>query len=236
MPADRNTWDAIVVGSGIGGLTCAAALAKGGRAVLVLEQHAVPGGLTQNFSRGPYRWDVGMHYLGEAGPAGELHTLLHWLAGDAIEFASLEAVDDVAHFPGDARYLFARSLPGLRRGLKEKFPDCAADIDAFLLALAEAHHAGKALLMQRALPRALAGVHELWHRRERHRWWERSSAQVLAELVRDTRLRAVLLAQKGDYGGAPASRIPLACKPWSCATICTAPITRPAARRPFPKR
>jgi glycine/D-amino acid oxidase-like deaminating enzyme len=42
-------WDAVVIGSGIGGLACAAALTKAGRQVLVLEQHSVAGGLTQTF-------------------------------------------------------------------------------------------------------------------------------------------------------------------------------------------
>jgi len=45
-------WDAIVVGSGMGGMTAAAALSKVGRKVLLLEQHWVLGGLTHSFSRG----------------------------------------------------------------------------------------------------------------------------------------------------------------------------------------
>ena len=41
-----GTWDAIVVGSGIGGLTSAALLSLyAGKRVLVLERHYVPGGL-----------------------------------------------------------------------------------------------------------------------------------------------------------------------------------------------
>jgi len=48
-------WDAIVVGSGVGGLAAAAALAYVGRRVLVLERHSQPGGLTQTFERGGFR-------------------------------------------------------------------------------------------------------------------------------------------------------------------------------------
>jgi all-trans-retinol 13,14-reductase len=60
MTPDRGSWDAIVIGSGIGGLACAAALARTGYAVLVVEQHYVAGGLTQSCHRRGFRWDVGV--------------------------------------------------------------------------------------------------------------------------------------------------------------------------------
>ena len=50
----NQNWDAIVIGSGIGGLTTAAALTRLGRRVLVLEKHYVAGGLTHEFSRNGY--------------------------------------------------------------------------------------------------------------------------------------------------------------------------------------
>jgi all-trans-retinol 13,14-reductase len=59
--------DAIVIGSGMGGLSCAAALAKTGHRVLVLEQHHTLGGLTQTFLRSGFRFNVGMHYIGDRG-------------------------------------------------------------------------------------------------------------------------------------------------------------------------
>ena len=57
---DSNV-DAIVIGSGIGGLTCASALTHMGHKVLVLERHFTAGGLTQTFSRNGFTWDVGVH-------------------------------------------------------------------------------------------------------------------------------------------------------------------------------
>src|SRR5271165_5891211 len=61
-----DQWDAIVIGSGIGGLAAAALLAKhGGKRVLVLERHYVAGGFTHVFHRPGYEWDVGVHYIGE---------------------------------------------------------------------------------------------------------------------------------------------------------------------------
>ena len=46
---DGNHWDAIVIGSGMGGMTSAAALAKMGHKVLLLEQYKTLGGLTHSF-------------------------------------------------------------------------------------------------------------------------------------------------------------------------------------------
>jgi heterodisulfide reductase subunit A-like polyferredoxin len=49
----ENSYDAIVIGSGMGGLTAAVGLAKFGRQrVLVLEQHTTSGGFTHAFKRG----------------------------------------------------------------------------------------------------------------------------------------------------------------------------------------
>ena len=59
--------DAIVVGSGIGGLTTAAILAKAGRRVLFLEQHDQAGGCCHTFIDKNYEFDVGIHYIGEMG-------------------------------------------------------------------------------------------------------------------------------------------------------------------------
>ena len=45
----NEQWDAIVIGSGIGGLTAASILAKTGKKVLVLEQHDQSGGCCHTF-------------------------------------------------------------------------------------------------------------------------------------------------------------------------------------------
>ena len=71
-----DSFDVIVVGSGIGGLAAAALLAKyGKKRVLVLERHYAIGGFTHTFHRPGYEWDVGVHYLGDLQPGGLLRSV-----------------------------------------------------------------------------------------------------------------------------------------------------------------
>jgi carotene isomerase len=51
--------DVVVIGSGIGGLCCAAMLAKYGFEVVVCESHSIPGGAAHAFERGGFIFDSG---------------------------------------------------------------------------------------------------------------------------------------------------------------------------------
>ncbi len=63
-------YDVIVIGSGIGGLTAAAALSKAGKSVLLLEAHDRPGGYAHGFNRKKYHFDSGVHLISGCGPRG----------------------------------------------------------------------------------------------------------------------------------------------------------------------
>ncbi|BFM16903.1 NAD(P)/FAD-dependent oxidoreductase [Maricurvus nonylphenolicus] len=58
-----NTYDAIVIGAGNGGLVGALTLAKAGKKVLLLEKHNIPGGAATTFVRGRFEFDVALHTL-----------------------------------------------------------------------------------------------------------------------------------------------------------------------------
>ncbi|GGQ81999.1 phytoene desaturase family protein [Couchioplanes azureus] len=125
-------WDAIVIGSGLGGLTCAAYLTAAGKRTLVLEQNQVAGGCSQVFRRkgNRYEFDVGMHYIGECHPGGRMTAALRGLGlQDRVQFRRL---DPDGHstlvFPGltfrvpsDWDTYLARlieAFPDQRRGLR----------------------------------------------------------------------------------------------------------------------
>ncbi len=59
---NADEYDAVIVGSGLGGLSCAAAFARQGFKALVLEQHDKPGGYATAFQRpGGFNFDVSLH-------------------------------------------------------------------------------------------------------------------------------------------------------------------------------
>jgi all-trans-retinol 13,14-reductase len=200
----RDTWDVIVVGSGIGGLACAAALAKYRHRVLVLEQNQVAGGLTHTFTRRDWTWGVGVHYLGDMGQEDENEGLLEWISGGTIRMASMGPVYDTIHFPGGFVTHFARPEESLKRELKEKFPASISQIDSWFDALRAAQSAGHAVFALRAMPEPIATFYRLWRGETIDRWCGRTTRQVLEELITDPRLRSVLAAQWGDYGSMPS--------------------------------
>jgi len=57
----RDSYDVVVVGSGLGGLTCANRLATAGHSVLLLEHHTQLGGLATWFKRRGHIFDVSLH-------------------------------------------------------------------------------------------------------------------------------------------------------------------------------
>jgi len=196
-------FDAIVIGSGIGGLACACALTRSGLKVLVLEKHFAAGGLTQTFSRQGFTWAVGLHYLGDMGEGGSARKIMDWLSGSALRFAPTGPVYDTVHLPGGFEFQFARPQAALVAELKERFPASKGEIDAFFDALLHAERAGRHLFEQRAMPSLLGKATRLLHHADIDRWWGRTTEVVLQEMISDPRLRAVLAAQRGDYGPDP---------------------------------
>ncbi|EFX72451.1 hypothetical protein DAPPUDRAFT_308270 [Daphnia pulex] len=88
--ATEKKWDAIVIGSGIGGMATAALLSKAGMKVLVLEKHYKCGGACHTFIEQGYEFDVGIHYVGNFIRPTLTRTLLEQITDGQIQWAQLE--------------------------------------------------------------------------------------------------------------------------------------------------
>ena len=98
--AKNDSFDAIVIGSGMGGLTCAGIMARQGKKVLVLEKHYTPGGFTHTFKRRNYEWDVGLHYIGGVhDKKSDTRLLFDWLSKGQLKWSRMPEVYDRAIFP-----------------------------------------------------------------------------------------------------------------------------------------
>jgi phytoene dehydrogenase-like protein len=87
--SDGGSYDAIVIGSGMGALTFASIMGKLRKwRVLVLERHFKIGGFTHTFSRpGGWTWDVGVHYVGEMGEGMTGRRLFDFITDGGVDWS-----------------------------------------------------------------------------------------------------------------------------------------------------
>ena len=199
----KNSYDVIVIGSGMGGMTTATALSRMNHKVLLLEQAQNIGGLTHTFAREGFTWDVGLHYCGTFRSDQPGGRVLEWLSGGTVEFRSLGTVYDTLHFPDGFDLAVGRPAEAFKMELKDRFPDHAAEVDAYFEALDSGQEALRLVTSERSMPEPFRSAHRWWNRKKIERWCGRTTSEVIAECISDPKLAAVLSAQWGTFGGVP---------------------------------
>ncbi len=205
--------DAIVIGSGIGGLTTAVLLAKVGKKVLVLEQHDQAGGCCHTFIDKGYEFDVGIHYIGEIGP-GELNrTLVDQITEGQVEWVPLEKTfDEISIGNSDETRRKFPVISGQEGQWKEyllqTFPKETFAIETFFQMVEETQGFDTINGLLKILPLWLSWlliklglIHFLtnvWRGR-----FKKSTKEIVQELTNDKDLQTIFTYCWGDYGSPP---------------------------------
>jgi len=137
MKTNSRNFDAIVIGSGIGGLVTASQLSAKGAKVLVLEKYIIPGGSGGSFKRKGYTFDVGASMIFGFGDKGYTNLLTRALK-DVNE--KCETIPDPVqleyHLPNnfnisvDKNYeqfisKLSANFPKEKEGIKKFYDTCA---------------------------------------------------------------------------------------------------------------
>jgi len=118
----KSNYDAVIIGAGMGGLSCGTLLAKKGLRVLICERSSKPGGYCVNFKRNGFTFAPAVHYLNEFGPHGQMEEAFRLLGlPPEIEFCPqdpqrriitpyfhLTLSTDIDQFEGDLIRLFPK--------------------------------------------------------------------------------------------------------------------------------
>ncbi|MBN2719303.1 MAG: NAD(P)-binding protein [Deltaproteobacteria bacterium] len=130
----RNQFKAIIVGSGLGGLTVAATLAKNRHKVAVFERHSQPGGYATTFFRDGFEFEVSLHAMSGVGTPdnpGPLRTFYDALGIlDKVNFIPLP--DLYRTMADGVDITIPRSPANAESVLISAFPDEAAGIHSFI--------------------------------------------------------------------------------------------------------
>ncbi len=201
--APEGTYDVIVIGAGLGGLSAAAAFARQGFKALVLEQHRVPGGYASSFKRpGGFTFDVSLH----STTVGIRNGIPNLISG----FPEIQHITFVPHktlyravYPDHDIRVPHRDVPGYIKILQDNFPEekqgianLFADMKGFTEEVNRIVAAGGQVDMSRFpldFPHLFKNFNRTW-------------GAMLEERIKDPKLKAVISGLWG-YFGLPPSKL-----------------------------
>ncbi len=212
-PKRENEYDVIIVGSGIGGLTCGALLSKRGYKVLVLEQHCQIGGYCSSFKRDNFVFNAGVSDVSGLWEKGPVAYLLKELGLKKEELF----VRNTIRYVFKGKKIEAQNLDEFMTKLSEIFPEEKMNIYAFFDEAKRAYEEcyKDAEIYGVPLPAELIvkvfGAKKLLNYPKEHPhfydWMNKTFKQKLDEHFKNEDLKYLLCALLG-YIGAKPDKIP----------------------------
>jgi phytoene dehydrogenase-like protein len=187
---DRS-YDAVIIGAGIGGLISANLLVREGLRVLLVEQHYMVGGYCSTFRRKGFTFDAATHFYPLLGnPVTITGKLLRDL-GVTNGWVKMDPVDHF-HFPDGSTFAVPADFDIYLGKLKQEFPDESESLDRFFAVVREVY---------------LSGLLTYFRRRETDRLNDYSGMtvrQALDQHFRNPKLKLLLAADCGHWGSPPS--------------------------------
>jgi all-trans-retinol 13,14-reductase len=203
-PQLADSYDAILIGSGLGCLTTAALLSQEGQKVLVLERHYTAGGYTHVFKRKGYEWDVGIHYVGEMHRSKSIiRKLFDHITDGKLEWADMGEVYDRIVI-GDKVYDFVKGVENWKEKLISYFPEEEEAIEKYVNEVFLCVKQSRNFYLEKAMTPLMARISGNMLRAPFLKYSNRTTREVLEEITQNQELIKVLTGQYGDYGLPPA--------------------------------
>ncbi len=201
MTKSNKEYDAVVIGAGIGGLTCANLLAKNGLKTLVLEQHSKPGGYVTSYKRHGFTFDVA-HVISTAAPHGSVGRILSYLNLDKeIELIELDPWQKLIYPKHTVRVPL--DLKEYEKSLVESFPKESTSIPKYLQTLNKIWQEVNRMPMFSSKPRLMTFPIEY---PITFKYASKTFKDLLDNHFEDQELKA-LLSSLYPYLGSPASKL-----------------------------
>lgn len=201
-----NLYDAIVIGSGLSGLTTAGLLAKVyKKKVLVLEKHYEPGGQTHEFKRGPYSWDVGIHYIADMEKRlfdRLCLRLFRYLTNGKLEWNKIPDPFDKFIYP-DMTININKSAREYKRTLIKQFPHQKKQIKKYVRDIHLVRLWYLCDFFTKFLYPPISYIFKLL-RKINYKKATMTTSQYLNKYISDDKLKSVLSTRWGNYGVPPS--------------------------------
>lgn len=194
-------FDAVIIGSGAGGLATALCLARAGQKVLVLEQHNVPGGWCHSFTLNGQRFSPGVHYIGHLDEGQSTNLLYKGLgvANDLVFFRMNKNAYDRCII-NEERFDLPAGVENLKKSLIQRFPKEEKNIQKYLDLVGKVNEELQLLPKLNGFWQNVTGLFRI---KNFIKFGLFSLKKVIDWHVKDPVLKAVLNAQCGDHGLPP---------------------------------
>ncbi len=127
-------YDFLIIGSGLGGLTCGAILSKNGFKVCILEQSPKIGGCLQSYVRDGGLFDTGVHYIGSMNKGQTLYQIFDYLgiiSQLSLRQLDVDRFDEISFNEDKQRYAYAQGYDRFIDRLSQDFPNNRKDIEQY---------------------------------------------------------------------------------------------------------